>query len=135
MNRVSGAVEGTRRRALSKSATMSTVDAQDIAAVIHDRRRVRAVTLDETPGGITQMDTLADAPPIFHVISEFECCCVVVYAQHQTAIGTCYRLERLSLTHARRRPKKRRAKHQRKETVNRIQSRRRVSMLKPLILL
>jgi hypothetical protein len=60
---------------------------------------VGAVTLDETPCGV-EIDTIADAPPIFHVISEFEGCCVVVYAQYETAIGTCYRLERLSLTHA-----------------------------------
>jgi hypothetical protein len=93
------------------AGTVATVDVQftpPLAAIHGRRQRVRAVALDETPRGVAKMRTGADAPPISHVVNEFEGCCVVGYAQCQTAIGTCYRLERLCLTHAH--PRKHRAK-------------------------
>ena len=55
---------------------MSTIDVQVIAAlaIIHHGRlrRVGAVTLDETPRGVAETDPRADAPPISHVVNEFE---------------------------------------------------------------
>jgi hypothetical protein len=54
--------------------------------------RLHAVTQDETPRGVAKIRTRADAPPIFHVVGEFEVCCVVSYVQYETAIGACYRL-------------------------------------------
>jgi hypothetical protein len=55
---------------------MSTIDAQVIAALAaihHGRwRRVGAVTLDETPRGVAKMHPRTDAPPISHVVNEFE---------------------------------------------------------------
>jgi hypothetical protein len=82
----------------------------ELAATHVGPQRVRAVALDEAPRGIAKMDTGADAPPMSHVVNEFEGGCVVDYAQYETAIGTCYRLKGLRLTHARNIKKKRRAR-------------------------
>ena len=46
------------------AAALSTIHGQPL--------RVRAITLDETPRGVTKMHTSADAPPSSHVVNEFE---------------------------------------------------------------
>ena len=112
-----------------RALSLSAVDAHltTVLAAGHRRyRRMRAVTLDETPRGVANMHTRADAPPIFYVVREFEDCCVVGYAQYETAIRTSYRLERL-MTHARNIQE---SPSQKRVTVNRVQSRRRMFMLK-----
>jgi hypothetical protein len=68
-------------------------------ATIHDQgERVRAITLDQTPRGVTKMHTPADAPPSSHVVSAFEATCAVGDAQDETAIRACYRLGRRSFS-------------------------------------
>ena len=60
-----------------------------------------AVTLDETPRGAAKMHSRADAPPISHVIDEFEAACFEGCTQSEPAMGTCYRLGRRLISHAR----------------------------------